>query len=40
MIRLLVILFLFPLTVLAQSITAPPGRTYQVSTAGQDASGF
>jgi hypothetical protein len=40
MIRLLVILFLFPLTVLAQSITAPPGRTYQVSTSGQDASGF
>jgi hypothetical protein len=40
MIRLLVILFLFPLTVLAQSITAPPGRTYQVSTTGQDASGF
>jgi hypothetical protein len=38
--RLLVILFLFPLTVLAQSITAPPGRTYQVSTTGQDASGF
>jgi hypothetical protein len=23
-----------------QSITAPPGRTYQVSTSGQDASGF
>ena len=38
--RFLVILFLFPLTVLAQSITAPPGRTYQVSTTGQDASGF
>ena len=38
--RFLVILFLFPLTVLAQSITAPPGRTYQVSTSGQDASGF
>jgi len=40
MMRLLVILFLFPLTVLAQSITAPPGRTYQVSTTAQDASGF
>jgi len=40
MMRFLVILFLFPLTVLAQSITAPPGRTYQVSTSGQDASGF
>jgi len=40
MMRFLVILFLFPLTVLAQSITAPPGRTYQVSTTGQDASGF
>jgi hypothetical protein len=38
--RFLVILFLFPLTVLAQSITAPPGRTYQVNTSGQDASGF
>ena len=24
----------------SQSITAPPGRTYQVSTNGQDASGF
>jgi hypothetical protein len=24
----------------AQSVTAPPGRTYQVSTSGQDASGF
>jgi hypothetical protein len=40
MIRILVILFLLPLTILGQSITAPPGRTYQVSTAGQDASGF
>jgi len=40
MMRLLVILFLLPLTILGQSITAPPGRTYQVSTAGQDASGF
>ena len=26
--------------VFGQSITAPPGRTYQVSTSGQDASGF
>ena len=33
-------MFLFPLIVLGQSITAPPGRTYQVSTANQDASGF
>jgi hypothetical protein len=40
MMRLLVILFLLPLTILGQSITAPPGRTYQVSTSGQDASGF
>ena len=39
--RLLTILFaLFSLTSIAQSITAPPGRTYQVSTSGQDASGF
>jgi len=38
--RLLVILFLLPLTILGQSITAPPGRTYQVNVAGQDASGF
>jgi len=39
--RLLTILFvLFSLTSFAQSITAPPGRTYQVSTSGQDASGF
>ena len=38
--KLLTILFLFPLIVLGQSITAPPGRTYQVSTSGQDASGF
>ena len=38
--RLLVILFLFPLTLFGQSITAPPGRTYQISTSGQDASGF
>jgi len=40
MMRLLVILFLLPLSILGQSITAPPGRTYQVSTSGQDASGF
>lgn len=38
--KLLTILFLLPLIVLGQSITAPPGRTYQVSTSGQDASGF
>ena len=38
--QLLTILLLFPLIVLGQSITAPPGRTYQVSTSGQDASGF
>jgi hypothetical protein len=39
--RLLTILFLlFSFGVVAQSITAPPGRTYQVSTSGQDASGF
>jgi hypothetical protein len=37
--RLLIIL-LFPLITFGQSITAPPGRTYQVSTSGQDASGF
>lgn len=38
--KLLTILLLLPLIVLGQSITAPPGRTYQVSTSGQDASGF
>ena len=38
--RLLLIILLFPFIVLGQSITAPPGRTYQVSTANQDASGF
>jgi len=38
--RLLVILLLFTLALFGQSITAPPGRTYQVSTSGQDASGF
>ena len=37
---LIVILSLLPLVLLGQSITAPPGRTYQVSTSGQDASGF
>jgi len=39
--KLLVILFSI-ITVLskAQSVTAPPGRTYQVSVSGQDASGF
>ena len=38
--RLLLIILLFPFIVFGQSITAPPGRTYQVSTSGQDASGF
>lgn len=38
--QLLTILLLFPVIVIGQSITAPPGRTYQVSTSGQDASGF
>jgi hypothetical protein len=38
--RLLLIILLFPFIVIGQSITAPPGRTYQVSTANQDASGF
>ena len=38
--QLLTILLLFPLIVIGQSITAPPGRTYQVNTSGQDASGF
>jgi hypothetical protein len=39
--KLLTILFvLFSLASFAQSIIAPPGRTYQVSTSGQDASGF
>ena len=38
--RLLLIILLFPFIALGQSITAPPGRTYQVSTANQDASGF
>ena len=38
--RLLLIILLFPFITMGQSITAPPGRTYQVSTANQDASGF
>ena len=38
--KLLIILLLSPLFIFGQSITAPPGRTYQVSTSGQDASGF
>jgi len=38
--KILIILFLLPLTFFGQSITAPPGRTYQVNTSGQDASGF
>ena len=39
--KLLTILFiLFPFIVIGQSITAPPGRTYQVNVSGQDASGF
>jgi Lectin C-type domain len=40
--RLLFTIFLFFcfLTTWSQSVTAPPGRTYQVSTTGQDASGF
>jgi len=38
--RLLLIILLFPFITFGQSITAPPGRTYQVSTANQDASGF
>lgn len=38
--RLLFIILLFPFIAMGQSITAPPGRTYQVSTANQDASGF
>lgn len=38
--RFLFFILLLPVGLLAQSISAPPGRTYQVSTAGQDASGF
>jgi len=39
-VKKLLIILLFPITLFGQSITAPPGRTYQVSTSGQDASGF
>lgn len=38
--RFLLAILLFPTAVLSQSITAPPGRTYQASVSGQDASGF
>ncbi len=38
--RLLLIILLLPFLALGQSITAPPGRTYQVNVSGQDASGF
>ncbi len=38
--RLLLIILLFPFVLFGQSITAPPGRTYQVNVSGQDASGF
>ena len=43
--KFLTILFCFALIVshqfcFAQSVTAPPGRTYQVNLSGQDASGF
>ena len=38
--RLLLAILLFPFIVMGQSITAPPGRTYQVNVSGQDASGF
>ncbi len=40
--RILLVILLCLMTVLtqAQSITAPPGRTYQVNVSGQDASGF
>jgi hypothetical protein len=38
--RLLLIILLFPFITFGQSITAPPGRTYQVNVSGQDASGF
>ena len=38
--RILLIILLFPFVVFGQSITSPPGRTYQVSVSGQDASGF
>lgn len=39
--KLLIILFLFIISFsYGQSVTSPVGRTYQVSTSGQDASGF
>jgi hypothetical protein len=40
--RILFTIFLFFIfqTIWCQSVSAPPGRTYQVSTSGQDASGF
>lgn len=38
--NLFLIFLIFPLTGLSQGITAPPGRAYQINTAGQDASGF
>jgi hypothetical protein len=40
--RILFTIFLFFIfqTIWSQSVSAPPGRTYQVSTLGQDASGF
>jgi hypothetical protein len=38
--RLLLVILLFPFILFGQSITAPPGRTYQVNVSGQDASGF
>ena len=38
--QLLTILLLIPCILFGQSITAPPGRTYQVNVSGQDASGF
>ena len=38
--RLFLVILLLPFVGLGQSITAPPGRTYQASVSGQDASGF
>lgn len=38
--RLFLIILLFPLVLFGQSITAPPGRTYQPNVSNQDASGF
>jgi hypothetical protein len=38
--RLLLAILLLPFIAIGQSITAPPGRTYQVNVSGQDASGF